>query len=360
MMENINILPVPTWNYLGVNAAKAELDGFLNREQAEETAEKMPEKMSENMPENKKQRIPESGMGLGLDRFVEDHADQTLEMTASTRTDEVIPLSTVLTPEQPVRTRSYTVHAEEGAAVTVIQAVSSEDGTKGQSAELTKIYASKDSCVRLITVQNLGTECNGYQAAAIYVEEGARVEVIRAVLGGNTAACGVKAVLAGSRSRFRMNTIYFGDGKQKLDFNDVVVHEGAETESDMEAAGVLARECSKIFRGTIDFKRGAKYAAGHEKEDVLLFGRKVKNRTVPLILCGEESVEGQHGATAGRLKESQIYYFMSRGLTENQARKLLVEGRFASVMDAIPDERLKAELMAGIERRLEAIDTGEK
>ena len=74
----------------------------------------------------------------------------------------------------------------------------------------------------------------------------------------------------------------------------------------------------KILRGTIDFRRGAKRGVGHESEDVLLSSPHARNRTAPLILCGEEEVEGQHAASIGRLDEAKLYYL--RSLTGKAAR----------------------------------------
>ena len=97
----------------------------------------------------------------------------------------------------------------------------------------------------------------------------------------------------------------------------------------MHTAGVLTGNADKILRGTIDFRRGAKRGVGHESEDVLLFSPHARNRTAPLILCGEEEVEGQHAASIGRLDEAKLYYLRSRGLSEAQARRLMVDARFA-------------------------------
>lgn len=61
---------------------------------------------------------------------------------------------------------------------------------------------------------------------------------------------------------------------------------------------------------------------------MLLFSPNARNRTAPLILCGEEEVEGQHAASVGRLDENKLYYLRSRGLSEAQARRLMVDARF--------------------------------
>lgn len=63
----------------------------------------------------------------------------------------------------------------------------------------------------------------------------------------------------------------------------------------MDSTGVLAGKAFKLFRGSIDLLPGGSGAKGQEQENVLLLGDGVVNQTIPLILCGEEDVEGNHG-----------------------------------------------------------------
>ena len=68
------------------------------------------------------------------------------------------------------------------------------------------------------------------------------------------------------------------------------LHEGKKSVSEIRTDGVLHENARKLFRGTIDFKKGAAGAVGNEKEDVLLLDDDVVNQTIPLILCAEEDV----------------------------------------------------------------------
>ncbi len=103
--------------------------------------------------------------------------------------------------------------------------------------------------------------------------------------------------------------------------NYVARHHGRKTESLMESSGVLSGEAFKLFRGTIDFVKGCPGSVGNEKEDVLLLGDDVVNQTIPLILCAEEDVEGNHGASIGELDEKTLFYLMSRGLYQGSSRE---------------------------------------
>ena len=71
----------------------------------------------------------------------------------------------------------------------------------------------------------------------------------------------------------------------------------------------------------------------------------VRNQTVPVILCGEEDVVGNHGATIGRLDEELVYYLSSRGLTREQVYDLMARARLDAVIEKLPDEKTRRALM---------------
>ena len=106
----------------------------------------------------------------------------------------------------------------------------------------------------------------------------------------------------------------------------------------------MTANAKKLFRGTIDFKKGAKGAKGDELEDVLLLDDGVQNQTIPLILCAEEDVEGNHGASIGSLDDELIFYLESRGISEEAAYELMAKARLKAVCKKIPVEGLRAEL----------------
>lgn len=93
-----------------------------------------------------------------------------------------------------------------------------------------------------------------------------------------------------------------------------------------------------MFRGTIDFKNGSAGSTGSEQETVLLLGDDVVNRTVPLILCAEENVEGTHGATIGALDDDTLFYFESRGFDRDAAERLMARAAVERLAHDLGDD----------------------
>lgn len=241
------------------------------------------------------------------------------------------------------------VYAEEGSSVTVIMEADSARQAGGTAGFQTRLYAEKDARIHLIQVQLLGKEYGYLNDVGGACEEGASIELVQLFLGARNIYAGGSVNLAGDGSRMQTAIGYLGTKNQKLDMNYTAEHYGKKTESLIEAKGVLRDNASKLFRGTIDFRKGCAGAEGAEKEEVLLLGDEVVNRTIPLILCGEEKVQGSHGATAGRMDEEKLFYFCSRGLSREEACDMMARAGIDAVCSKIPDEALVEKVQAYLE-----------
>ena len=136
---------------------------------------------------------------------------------------------------------------------------------------------------------------------------------------------------------FQADIGYLGQRSQTIDMNLVVNHFGRRTECEINASGALKNAAQKIFRGTIDFKNGSSDSVGNEKETVLMLGEDAVNKTVPLILCAEENVVGNHGATIGELDDETLFYFESRGIGRDEAENILARAAIERLARAVGD-----------------------
>ena len=351
---NLNRLPVPTWNQCGVNTAPAaaalpENPGDWGEA---EFAVTLPAGVGES--ETEFTAFAESGMGEELDAFVLQNATVRHALTVAENTTVAEPavFEFTLDAAHPNALSVLDVDARADSSVTLVQVLQG-DADSGVAASLVRIRAGEGAHVKLVQVQLLGSHARRWNAVAVEEAASARVEQVRVELGGSLSACGTRAMLDHAKAEYDLDAVYYGGKEAVLDYNDVSVHTAKDTLCEMHTAGVLTGHASKILRGTIDFRRGAKRGVGHESEDVLLFSPDARNRTAPLILCGEEEVEGQHAASIGRLDEEKLYYLRSRGLSEAQARRLMVDARFAPALDKIPLPELRAEVAAETARRLD-------
>ncbi len=191
--------------------------------------------------------------------------------------------------------------------------------------------------------------CAGPVYSDIHVRCGknAQFHWYRLVRGSKETYDNCSAVLEGRGSQFTADVGYRLCGNEKYDANCEAVHRGEKTQSRIFASGVLSDTAYKLFRGTIDFRKGCAGSSGTETEDVLLADETVRNLSVPVILCAEEDVAGNHGATIGRPDENLVYYLASRGLETEKALEMLAQAKLDAVINRIPDEEIRRSLQEG-------------
>ena len=109
----------------------------------------------------------------------------------------------------------------------------------------------------------------------------------------------------------------------------------------------------KIFRGTIDFVRGSADSVGAETEQVLLLGDDVVNKTIPVILCAEENVQGSHGAAIGELDEETLFYSVRAAWTVHRQKidsAAKLEAKIQKIGDADIEQKVKTQLAEVLDR----------
>ena len=240
------------------------------------------------------------------------------------------------------------IHAPEGQTVTVFETLRSEDKLRVR----TELHVEKDARVRLVQIQNtaqgslLRLENNGRCA------ENAQVELIQILLGRGDVYSDGHFALNGTGAGFQAGIGYLGQKQQTVDLNLVVDHWGQKTTSEINAAGAMKDDARKIFRGTIDFKKGSTGSVGNEQEAVLMLGDGAVNKTVPLILCAEENVVGNHGATIGELDEDTLFYFESRGISAAEAENIMARAAIERLARTLQDETAQAAILTELEEVL--------
>ena len=256
------------------------------------------------------------------------------------------------TSETPARAEvtgggaKFLLRGKENSRSTAVVYVS---GSEGKNVE-TEVKAEAGASVRLVQVyENAGAAIGAVNAE---VGENAEFELVQLYLGGDDIVSGIDVELVGRGSRFAADIGYLLGGSDRLDINLVARHAGKKSQSEIAVKGVLSGSAEKTFRGTIDFLNGSSGAKGAENEEVLLMDESVRNKTVPLILCAEEDVEGSHGASIGRLDEEHIFYMQSRGIPEEEIYKLMARSRIEQIVAKLGDEqtvsRVRTALPGGV------------
>lgn len=234
------------------------------------------------------------------------------------------------------------VIAGEHAELDLIVALDSPVIGTGIVGSLLSVVAAEQARVNVTCVQTLDDSWTALDASGFFLDEGARVHVQHAVLGAGKSVTGLASELWGDTSKISVDTDYLAARDQSRDFNYSIRQLGRKTESNMDANGVLTGASKKVLRGTIDLVHGCRGSEGTERESVLLANKGVDNKTVPVILCDEDDVAGNHGATIGHVRDEQLFYMACRGISAEEAEQLFITAKLENAAITAPDERIRA------------------
>lgn len=262
--------------------------------------------------------------------------------------DSAAPFRADISGEGAFSRQTIRICAPENAQITVFETLNPAQKLHVR----TQISAAKNAVVKLVQLHTgkrdalLRSEIEGTCA------ENARIELIQLLPGQGDVYSDAHIDLNGDGASCNTEIGYLGCGEQTVDVNMVVNHFGRKTNCEINASGALKDSARKIFRGTIDFKKGASDSVGNEKETVLMLGDNVVNKTVPLILCAEENVEGNHGATIGEMDDETAFYFESRGIDRQTAESLLSRAAIERLARLTGDETIEKAALAALDEEM--------
>lgn len=305
----------------------------------------------------------ECGMGQEVTDYVESQVFKSdfYNVPAHTKREEPIVVAVSAAQNQCANTG---IIVREGAeAIVVIAAFAGEKSTDAASnnalptsAALTRIVVEAGAKLHLIEMLGVNEGQQHLESVGLEIHQDATVDVKQYALGGSTIGLGLTANLVGARARLDLNNRYHATHEETLDINHLVRMRGTSTRAQLTESGVLNEAAKKTLRATIDLVRGAKDAQGNEIETVMILGDDVVNKTMPVILCDEDDVAGNHGATIGSVSPEQLDYLAARGLSRQAAEQLFVRALFEDAIINAPEEishrvaveRCEAELGAEI------------
>lgn len=312
----------------------------------------------------------ECGMGQEVTDYVESQAFKSdfYNVPAHTKREDPIVVAVSAAQNQCANTG---IILREGAEATVVIAAFAGDAGDGTpagdgnanasdalptSAALTRIVVEAGAKLHLIEMLGVNEGQQHLESVGLEVHQDAAVDVKQYALGGTTIGLGLTANLVGARARLDLNNRYHATHEETLDINHLVRMRGTSTRAQLTESGVLNEAAKKTLRATIDLVRGAKDAQGNEIETVMILGDDVVNKTMPIILCDEDDVAGNHGATIGSVSPEQLDYLATRGLSHQAAEQLFVRALFEDAIINAPEEishrvaveRCEAELGAEI------------
>ncbi|MGV3042599.1 Fe-S cluster assembly protein SufD [Staphylococcus rostri] len=158
--------------------------------------------------------------------------------------------------------------------------------------------------------------------------------------------------LIGDRSTSDLKSVVVGRGDQTINLTSKIVQYGKETDGYILKHGVMKESASSIFNGIGHIKHGGKGSAANQSSRVLMLSENARGDANPILLIDEDDVEAGHAASVGRVDPEQLYYLMSRGISQEEAERLVIHGFLDPVVRELPIEDVQRQLREVIELKV--------
>ncbi|MBS4178539.1 Fe-S cluster assembly protein SufD [Lederbergia citrea] len=245
------------------------------------------------------------------------------------------------------------VVAEDNSSVTFVENyISTEDEVSGIVNIVSEVIAGNNANIVYGSVDTLAKGSTVYVNRRGVTGRDARLDWALGMMNEGNTIFENTTNLIGDGSNSDAKTVVVGKGKQTQNFTTSIVHFGKNTEGFILKHGVMKDQASSIFNGIGKIEKGASGANAVQESRVLMLSEKARGDANPILLIDEDDVMAGHAASVGRVDPMQLYYLMSRGITKAEAERLIIHGFLAPVVEKLPIEAVKRQLIDLIERNL--------
>ncbi|MGE5041941.1 MAG: Fe-S cluster assembly protein SufB [Candidatus Levyibacteriota bacterium] len=229
--------------------------------------------------------------------------------------------------------------AEEGSFVHYVEGCSAPIySTDSLHAAVVEAVVKKGARVRYTTIQNWSNNVYNLVTKRMVVEEEAVGEWVDGNLGSKATMKYPSLILKGKGARGELLSLAYAGSGQHQDAGGKAIHLAPYTTSTITSKSVSADGGRTSYRGMVKIAKGAKGSKSFVRCDALLLDPSSRSDTYPVNIVNEEDVTLGHEASVSKVGEDQLFYLMSRGLSETQATGLIVNGFIEPIVKELPLE----------------------
>lgn len=228
---------------------------------------------------------------------------------------------------------------DEGADINYVEGCTAPVYSKDSlHAAVVEIFVKKNAHARYSTVQNWSSNILNLVTQRAIVYENGHMEWVDGNIGSHINMKYPCTILAEAYAKGSAISIAVGSKNQKQDTGSKMIHLAPHTSSTMISKSVARTGGDVNFRGWVNISKNADYSKAKVECDTLILDQKSRSDTVPLNILGNDSSQIEHEATVSSINEEQLFYLISRGLSESQATEMIVMGFLEPFTRELPME----------------------
>jgi Fe-S cluster assembly protein SufD len=310
--------------------------------------------------------VTEGPLVMPLSQAVEEHGDLvdrhlgklvTAEAFAyvprNTKLDAPVLLDVLQSQEGTALNWRVLVVLEEGAEAEVWeQYVSSAPGLVTTVVEL---VVGENARLRFVSAQDLDESSYVFGTQRAKVARDGKLDWVVLGFGSGNGKIFQNTILDGEGAEGKVTGAYATRGRQHLDFDTTQEHAAANCISDLAFRGILGGRSSAVWRGMIKVDQGAQQTDAFQESRNLLLSKKAHADAIPGLEILADDVRCTHAAAIAQIDPDQLFYLRARGLEEEVASRLVIEGFLAELVERFEEGPMRDALATALERRLEAV-----
>jgi Fe-S cluster assembly protein SufD len=245
---------------------------------------------------------------------------------------------------------------EQGAQAEVWeQYLSGEDELDGVFNAVTELIVGDGARLRYVCGQGLSERSWIFGAQRAELGRDASLDWVALGFGSARGRVRMETRLAGQGSEARVTGAYATHGRQHIDFDTTQEHAAPNTTSDLAFRGVLQGRSSAVWKGNIIVDPGAQKTDAFQESRNLLISKRAHADAIPGLEIQANDVRCTHAAAVAQVDPEQLFYLRSRGLREEVAKRLVIEGFLSALVERFEQGPVRELLAESLEQRLALI-----
>lgn len=252
--------------------------------------------------------------------------------------------------------RRTLVVLEEGAEVEVWeQYLSGSPDAEAMVNTVVEIVVGQNARLRFVSGQDMNEKSWVFGSMRAEVARDGVLDWVVAGFGSGRGKIRTETLLAGEGAEGKVTGAYAPHGRQHIDFDTTQEHGAPNTTSDLAFRGILAERSNAVWRGMIKVDPGAQHTDAFQECRNLLLSKRAHADAIPGLEILANDVRCTHAAAIAQIDPDQLFYLRSRGLVEDRAKRLVIEGFMAELVERFEPGPIRVAMAGALERRLHKI-----
>lgn len=264
-----------------------------------------------------------------------------IHVSANSKVEQPIQLIHILTGEEVIANTRHFVQVEDGAKAELVTTFHSLDAANSFSNVVMEGHVAKNSSLTIQKIQ--AEEKNSFHIAnELFVQDaGSNFKINTITTGGLLTRNGLNVLVEGENCHTEMNGATLGTANQHMDNHTMIDQMYSNCTSSETYQTVMDDKATGVFNGKVIVRQDAQNIEAYQSNGNILLSKTASVNSKPELEIYADDVRCSHGSTTGQLDEEAIFYLRSRGISEANAKKLMVAAFIGDVLDKIENEPVR-------------------